>query len=223
VPFGAYGGAAAYASCVAIGTTPGGVAFDAKWTTPPNVIDLQHVTYTGGLPRPTTTVSQLLVALDSELTVTSGTAALSIETWLTLSANTPCQTTLCGNMVELLINLQSQDWHVAQVTHPRVTINGRDWYMHAGNFGGGIVEGSVSDAYGTTKPGTQTPIQYRAFFQPVIPLPNQATVDVKEFISYLTDHNLIPTTLYVSNVAVMVESSGGSGELQVKNLAVTVK
>jgi len=232
VPWGSYGTGQAYTSCVAIGAAGEGTAFEAKWVTPPNQTNLQEVIfgskpgYTGSngvLPKLAKDITRMLATWRMQL-VSSGPASVSIGVWLTDQAVTTCLTTLCGNRVEIMINLKTQAWVIADSTNPRVTIDGRDWYMKVGNFGNGLPNGTFNSTdYGALKPNGSAPLQYRAFFQPVVPEPDQGQVDIKQFVQYLVSHGLIPSTLHVSDVEFGVESSNSQGEFHVESWLVQVQ
>ena len=46
---------------------------------------------------------------------------------------------------------------------------------------------------------------------------------MKKFYNYLVSANVLPNTLYFSNVEFMLESNGAAGELRVNNLVIEVK
>jgi hypothetical protein len=232
VPSGTFNTGLPYTSCINIAPTSQGVSFEAKWVTPANVVNSQQVIYgakpgytdsNGQLPRLAHTITHMTVAWDAELLVNSGGAGLTVNNWLSTIANPSCLTPKCGVMVELFINIKSRDWNPTGAQDPIVNIDGRDWHMRVGNFNNGQAEGTYSNLYGATMPTGMGTMQYRAFFQPLVELPNQGQVDVLKFYQYLVEHNLIPNSLYMSSNQFVVESSNGSGQLQVKNLTVDVR
>lgn len=225
-----------YTDCIAVAATPTGVKYHAVW----NVPQTQGIEVTatvmvfgaqpggtgsnGILPKQAVQVNQLQVNWDIASFQTTGAGALSIDASLTDRGVATSFLTRDGNMAELMINLQTWGgWTIAGRTNPVVSIDGRDWYMQVGNFGNGIPEGTYSNLYGASKPDGSAVLQYRAFFQPVQPLLNQGTVDVKKFYQYLVDHNLIPNSLYFGHVEVVTETHGGTGDLQVNNLTVDAR
>lgn len=229
VPFGTYGTGKPYTSCVNISPTAQGVAFEAKWNTPPNTVNLQEVIYglkggytssNGVLPRKASDITSLTVSYDAQVTVAQGIGDLSVESWLTTGPTAGCLTPQCGVMVELFVNLQT-NWNPDYRGLPIVTVDGRDWYMRAGSTKETNAT-SVTNTYAEPKPNGGT-FQFHVSFLPVVNLPNQAQVDMKKFYTYLVSANILPDTLYFSNVEFMLESNGGAGQLRVDNLVIEVK
>ena len=102
-----------------------------------------------------------------------------------------------------------------------VTVDGRDWYMRAGSTKETNAT-PVTNTYAEPKPNGGT-FQFHVGFLPVKNLPNQAQIDMKKFYNYLVSANVLPNTLYFSNVEFMLESNGAAGELRVNNLVIEVK
>ena len=229
VPFGTYGTGKPYTSCINITPTAQGVAFEAKWNTPPNTVNLQEVIYglkggytssNGVLPRKAADITALTVSYDAQVTVTQGIGDLSVESWLTTGPTAGCLTPQCGVMVELFVNLQTS-WNPDYRGLPMVTVDGRDWYMRAGSTKETNAT-PVTNTYAEPKPNGGT-FQFHVGFLPVKNLPNQAQIDMKKFYNYLVSANVLPNTLYFSNVEFMLESNGAAGELRVNNLVIEVK
>lgn len=229
VPFGTYGTGKPYTSCINITPTAQGVAFEAKWNTPPNTVNLQEVIYglkggytssNGVLPRKAADITALTVSYDAQVTVTQGIGDLSVESWLTTGPTAGCLTPQCGVMVELFVNLQTS-WKPNYQGLPIVTVDGRDWYMRAGSTKETNAT-PVTNTYAEPKPNGGT-FQFHVSFLPVVNLPNQAQVDMKKFYSYLVSASILPDTLYFSSVEFMLESNGGAGQLRVDNLVIEVK
>ena len=157
-------------------------------------------TTTPDLPRQISSINQIQVNYAVELTV-SGTYNLAFTMWVT-SINPPTPETITHEImiwVDRTFEPQPSEFQVAAVTIDGVTY---DLY--------------IKSDFPTTSVGHK----YIAFASHQDQL--SGTLNFEKFLTYLTDHDHLPTDHYVTSVELGNEVAEGTGELWLRNLQINV-
>ena len=173
------------------------------------------------LPKQITAINSLPITWDITSTrsnVSSG--ALFFDVWLTTTANASGLSPSQGTTVEMGITLDV--WGDLNNTCaynrqlcgvPIVNIDGEQYYFIAGNDGG---------AYNNQYVGSNS--QYRVNFARVnyTGTSTSGTINLKSFLNYVVNNNLIPGNLYVSSIELGAELAYGSGEIQINRYNINI-
>ncbi len=218
-----------YTNCVSIQAQAGGAVsaeFDWNWQSfVGNPVLGYPSIFFGARPGAASTSSalpQLIGQLDSvtvnwnhALTHGSGTDSgdVLLDNWITTRTDASDYTQAGGVAVELMVFLDNwgANWATYYLAWPVVNINGSSYYFS------GAPDGGVNNGQYTAS------AVYRASFFPVTPFGAAGSLDLKPFLDYLVNNQLIPGNLYLADVEFGNEINQGTGRDVVNDYSVQVK
>lgn len=161
---------------------------------------------TGNLPRLISNIDELSVAYDVEMQA-RGRYNLAFDIWVT-NSDTPTPATLTHEIM-IWVGERTRAWepspgHLAK----RVTIGGATYDLYIRPHAEWLKEHGALD------------VAYIAFNAHTARL--SGSIDVREFLDYLTDNGHLPADGYVASVELGNEIMNGTGELWLKSYEISV-